>query len=284
MQTFFRQTAFATTAILGLSGFGFAAAAAPPAAGNPTVLAPAATASSPATAPAKPAVRQSQESTVEQRIADLHAKLKITAAEQTQWDTFAQAMRDNAMAIDQAFQSRVKALPTMTAADNVKSYAELSAEHAKDMQKLVPTFQALYNTMSDSQKPSPTRCSGTTPIAVHRPSTARRGQMAYRISDGHPASPLRLVLFAGFAAGVLTAVFAAPAYAVNPPAAGGSEARQVPAIYQVAGEIRVDGMGEGARAAATTAAAGSADRPTTPLRRSWLRHMDTTSSPFHCST
>jgi methyl-accepting chemotaxis protein len=46
----------------------------------------------------------------------------------------------------------VQALPTMTAADNVKSYAEVSAEHAKEMQKLVPAFQALYDTMSDSQK------------------------------------------------------------------------------------------------------------------------------------
>jgi hypothetical protein len=145
MRTSFRQTVLATTAILGLSGFAFAAAAAPPAAGNPTVVAPAA-------APAKPAVRQSQESTVEQRIADLHAKLKITPAEQVQWESFAQAMRDNAVAIDQAFQSRVKALPTMTAAENVKSYAELSAEHAKDMQRLVPVFQALYDSMSDSQK------------------------------------------------------------------------------------------------------------------------------------
>jgi hypothetical protein len=149
MRTSFRQTIFATTAILGLSGFAFAAAAAPPAAGNPTVVAPA---SSPAAAPAKPVVRQSQESTVEQQIADLHAKLKITPAQQAQWEPFAQAMRDNAVAIDQAFQGRVKALPTMTAADNVKSYAQLSAEHAKEMQKLVPAFQALYDTMSDSQK------------------------------------------------------------------------------------------------------------------------------------
>lgn len=152
MRTSFRQTVFATTAILGLSGFAFAAAAAPPAAGNPTIVAPAATVSGQAATPAKPAVRHTQQSTVEQRIADLHAKLKITAAEQAQWEPFAQAMRDNAVAIDQAFQSRVKALPTMTAADNVKSYAALSAEHAKDMQNLVPTFQALYDSMSDSQK------------------------------------------------------------------------------------------------------------------------------------
>lgn len=145
MRKSFRQTVLATTAAIGLSTFAFAAIAAPPAAGNPTVVAP-------ATATAKPAVHQSQASTVEQRIADLHAKLQITAAQQTQWEPFAQVMRANATGIDQAFQSRVKALPGMTAADNVKSYAVITAEHAQEMQKLVPVFQTLYDTMSDGQK------------------------------------------------------------------------------------------------------------------------------------
>jgi len=58
--------------------------------------------------------------------------------------------------------------------------------------------------------------------------------MANRIRDGRPVSPLRLVLFAGLAAGVLGGAFAAPAYAVNTPPARSSEARQVPASYQVA--------------------------------------------------
>jgi uncharacterized membrane protein len=58
--------------------------------------------------------------------------------------------------------------------------------------------------------------------------------MTNRIRDGLPASPLRLVLFAGLAAGVLGGAFASPAYAVNMPTARGSEARQTPAIYQVA--------------------------------------------------
>jgi hypothetical protein len=62
--------------------------------------------------------------------------------------------------------------------------------------------------------------------------------MANRISDGPPVSPLRLVLFLGLAAGVLTGAFASPAYAVNATAARGSEARQAPAIYQLAADNR----------------------------------------------
>jgi hypothetical protein len=69
--------------------------------------------------------------------------------------------------------------------------------------------------------------------------------MANCIRDGLPASPLRLVLFAGLAAGVLAGAFAAPAYAVNAPAARGSEARQAPASYQVAADERNRGGGRG---------------------------------------
>ena len=40
----------------------------------------------------------------------------------------------------------------MTAAANMQSYAQVAKDHAQDMQKLVPVFQALYDTMSDNQK------------------------------------------------------------------------------------------------------------------------------------
>ena len=60
--------------------------------------------------------------------------------------------------------------------------------------------------------------------------------MANRIRDGLPASPLRLVLFAGLAAGVLTGAFASPAHAVNAVAARGSEARHASASYQLAAD------------------------------------------------
>jgi len=40
----------------------------------------------------------------------------------------------------------------MTATENMQSYADVSMAHAQDVEKLVPAFQALYGTMSDSQK------------------------------------------------------------------------------------------------------------------------------------
>jgi D-alanyl-D-alanine carboxypeptidase len=142
MRPSFRQTAIATTAIIGLSTF--AAAAAPlPATGNPTVVRASATSAQ---------TTHAMDTKIEQRIADLHAKLQISAAEQPQWDQFAQVMRDNARTMNQTFQQRVHTLPAMTATDNMQSYAQIATEHAQEMQKLVPAFEALYASMPDSQQ------------------------------------------------------------------------------------------------------------------------------------
>src|ERR1700733_13853212 len=44
---------------------------------------------------------QKHQDAVEQRITQLHSELNITSAQQPQWDTFAQAMRDSAQKADQ---------------------------------------------------------------------------------------------------------------------------------------------------------------------------------------
>jgi hypothetical protein len=89
---------------------------------------------------------------VEQRIKDLHARLHITTAEESQWDQFAQLMRDNAKNTDALYQARADKLATMTAPDNMQSYAAIAQQHSEDMQKLLPAFQTLYNSFSDQQK------------------------------------------------------------------------------------------------------------------------------------
>jgi hypothetical protein len=144
-----RHIAFATTAIIGLSAF--AAAAAPPA-GDPTAARPSTTTSGLSATTHHPGVHHNMVGKVEQRITDLHARLQITQAQQPQWDQFIQVMRDNAQSMDQTFQHRVQTMPAMTATENMQSYAQLASTNAEDVQKLVPAFQALYDTMSDTQK------------------------------------------------------------------------------------------------------------------------------------
>jgi phosphate-selective porin len=92
------------------------------------------------------------EERVERRIAELHAQLKITPAEQQQWDQFAQVMRDNAREMDQIFTQRAQQYASMNAVQNMQSYEHVAQTHAQQLQKFVPAFQNLYNSMPDQQK------------------------------------------------------------------------------------------------------------------------------------
>ena len=95
---------------------------------------------------------ESMENLVNRRIADLHSRLHITADQSQQWDQFAQQMRDNARDIDQAYQQRAQKLGSMSALDNMQSFAGIGQQRAQDMQKLIPPFQTLYASLSDPQK------------------------------------------------------------------------------------------------------------------------------------
>jgi hypothetical protein len=104
------------------------------------------------TGPMKDAKTDRHENRVEKRITDLHARLKITSAQEQQWNQFAQVMRDNARQMDQDYQRRAQRVQEMSALDNMQSYAKIAEAHAQDVQKLVPAFEALYNAMSAEQQ------------------------------------------------------------------------------------------------------------------------------------
>jgi hypothetical protein len=54
--------------------------------------------------------------------------------------------------MDQVYQQRAEKLGSMSAVDNMQSYAQIEQQRAQDVQKLVPAFQALYTSLSDQQK------------------------------------------------------------------------------------------------------------------------------------
>jgi LTXXQ motif family protein len=114
----------------------------------PQILAQAST--SPATTESAPASDKADP--VEARIKELHKRLHITAAQQTQWDNLVQVMRDNAKAMTDLQQQRKQDAKAMTAVDAVKSYQAVIEAHEAGMAKFVPAFQALYDSMSDAQK------------------------------------------------------------------------------------------------------------------------------------
>jgi hypothetical protein len=130
----------------------FAATAAPPTANDPAAAGSAPAQGSPRSSPARSDADRSMTGKAEQRISSLHARLQITPAQQPQWDQFAQVMRDNARLMDETFQRRTQNFATMTAEESMASYAQVAMAHAQGMQNLVPSFHALYGTMSDLQK------------------------------------------------------------------------------------------------------------------------------------
>jgi hypothetical protein len=99
-----------------------------------------------------PVAGKTAQERVEQRIKELYSQLRITPAERPQWDQFAQVMRDNARDMDQAWLQRVDNFQSLNAVQNMQSYEQIAEQHAQHLQKLVPAFQNLYNSMPDEQK------------------------------------------------------------------------------------------------------------------------------------
>jgi periplasmic protein CpxP/Spy len=89
---------------------------------------------------------------VEHHIAELHTKLKITPAEESQWKEVADTMRANAAEMDSAIDKREAGGSNATAIDNLNSYADIAQAHANGVKKLAGAFSGLYSVMSDDQK------------------------------------------------------------------------------------------------------------------------------------
>jgi hypothetical protein len=118
-------------------------------AGAPIQLAQAAAKPIPAVAGAT----EAKPETVEQRIASLHTALAITSAEEPDWTTVAQAMRDNAAAMQKLVAEKMAEAPQgMTAVDDLKTYAKFAQAHVDGLKNLTASFESLYKSMPDAQK------------------------------------------------------------------------------------------------------------------------------------
>ena len=89
---------------------------------------------------------------VEQRITEMHKKLKITTAQEPQWASFAAVMRGNATDMQAVMAVRTSGFNKMSAVDNMQSYQAMAQQHAAALQKLVPAFATLYAALSAEQK------------------------------------------------------------------------------------------------------------------------------------
>ena len=105
---------------------------------------------------ASPAVTQpastATQAAVDQRIRALQSELGITEAQMPLWNAFAEAMRENAASTDALFAQRAGAVATLSAIDNMHSYAQIARAYADNTQRLATAFDSLYASLTDTQK------------------------------------------------------------------------------------------------------------------------------------
>lgn len=109
------------------------------------------------TAPVKAAATaeatETKGETVEQRITALHAALQITSAEEAQWNGVAQAMRENAAAMDKLVaKNRTTPPQNMSAVQDLQTYQQFAQAHVDGLKNLRSAFGTLYDAMPDAQK------------------------------------------------------------------------------------------------------------------------------------
>ena len=106
----------------------------------------------PSGAPTAAAPSAATQAAVDQRIRTLQSQLGITEPQMPLWSAFAQAMRDNAAATDALFAQRAGAVATMSATDNMHSYAQIARAYADNTERLATAFDSLYASLSETQK------------------------------------------------------------------------------------------------------------------------------------
>lgn len=107
-----------------------------------------------ATAASAPSAEQRvarHEARIEQRIKYLHDQLKITSAQEPQWKTFADTMRENGETMGRLYRTRMES-HNVSAVDDMKQYAELAQANADGAKKLADAFAPLYESFPADQK------------------------------------------------------------------------------------------------------------------------------------
>ena len=122
------------------------------------VLACLAIANLPAISLAAGAAGQSQNATsapthgVDGLIAHLHEEFMVTPAQEDLFQKLAAVMREDADTMSALAKRRSDGAKSNSAVDDLKSYAEIAEAHAEGTKRMIPVFQALYDSMSDEQK------------------------------------------------------------------------------------------------------------------------------------
>jgi len=88
----------------------------------------------------------------EVQIKQLEGALNITEAQKELWDNLTQVMRENAKDMDALSKDRAEHTKRMNAVEHMKLHSQITEAHLDQIKKLIPPFEAFYDSMSDEQK------------------------------------------------------------------------------------------------------------------------------------
>ena len=88
----------------------------------------------------------------ENQIKQLQGALNISEAQQPLWNNMTQVMRENARDMDALNKERAEQTAPMNAVEHMKFHSQVTQSHLSQTNKLIPPFEAFYDSMSDQQK------------------------------------------------------------------------------------------------------------------------------------
>ena len=88
----------------------------------------------------------------ESQIKQLEGALTITEAQKPLWNDLTQVMRDNAKEMDALTMDKAANAKTMNSVEHLKLHSQITEAHLAQLKKLIPPFEAFYNSQSDEQK------------------------------------------------------------------------------------------------------------------------------------
>jgi Domain of Unknown Function (DUF1520). len=88
----------------------------------------------------------------EAQIKQLQGALNITEAQKELWNNLTAVMRENAKDMDALTKERAETPKPMNALDHMQLHRQITEAHLAQLEKLIPPFEAFYDSMSDQQK------------------------------------------------------------------------------------------------------------------------------------
>jgi hypothetical protein len=88
----------------------------------------------------------------ETQIKQLQGTLNITDDQKELWNKLTSVMRENAKDMEALAKERAENAEPMNAVEHMKLHSQITEAHLAQMKKLIPPFEAFYNSMSDQQK------------------------------------------------------------------------------------------------------------------------------------